>query len=619
MTNLITSRKLVEMTAEQFRAQFSKYSFPKLGYIKIPKIKIPEEDYAVLNLAANADSKDYLLALVKRGFTEKLESGKIPADKKDVYWKQAEFELGEINKLLFTDYILLVYHVIRFCRKNNILNSPGRGSCVGSLLLYLLRVTTVDPVKHGLLFERFISAARTDSKEFDGETYISSESLPDVDLDSDCALKHKVNEFIENLFPSRNCAIANYNTLQGKVAIKETCKIFLGYSEDEALGVSDLIDKKFGNVDSITVSLEENEYFQNWVNKSPRNKEAALIACKLQGLIKNFSVHASGIILTENPVEDTIPVKLGSEKQIVTAVDMSVAQLFGIKIDNLGLKNLTTINETFNLLGKNPMDMHNIDVDNPSIYQFVNEKEQFFGIFQAQDGLGKQILKSFQPKQVDDISLSIAVGRPGAMKFAKDIVKARQEGESEEFKQMPEEVKAVLKESGGYCSYQEQIMKLCKIMAKFSDSETNLVRKYVAKKNKAKLSEYKSKFIDGSVKYGYKKELAEKLWESFEASGDYAFNKCLNPETIVRHKDKGYITLFECEIGDEIEAYNPREKIREFVKVADKHESIAELYEIQLEDGRKIQSSLKHKFMIESGEMVELKEIIKKNLKIVTD
>lgn len=511
------------MTAEQFRSQFSKYSFPKLGYIKIPKIKIPEEDYAALNLAANAHSKDYLLALAKRGFSEKLESGKIPIEKKDVYWKQAEFELGEINKLLFTDYILLVYHVIRYCRSNGILNGFARGSAGGSTLLYLIDVIGIDPIRHDLLFERFISAARTDTKEIDGETYISSESLPDVDIDSDCALKEKLNEFIDSTFPLRTCAIANYGTLQGKVAIKEVCKIFLGYSEEEAKQVSDLIEAKFGKVDSITKSLDENESFQRWVNKSPKNKEAVEIAAKLQGLLKNFSVHASGIIITNDPISETLPTQLTTSKNDVTSVDMGVAQLSGIKIDNLGLKNLSTINETLKMVGKKMTD---IDVNDPSIYQFINLKDQFYGVFQAEEGLGKQVLKSIKPTNIEDISVSIALGRPGSMEFVKDYVSYKETQHSELEGKYPKEIHYLIKPTGFVICFQEQIMAISRKMANFTPQESDKLRKVIGKKLVNEMPKWKEKFVSQSLANGYKKEQVEFVWEeSFLPAANYSFNR----------------------------------------------------------------------------------------------
>jgi DNA polymerase III subunit alpha len=511
------------MTAEQFRSQFSKYSFPKLGYIKIPKIKIPEEDYAALNLASNADSKDYLLALAKRGFSEKLESGKIPIEKKDVYWKQAEFELGEINKLLFTDYILLVYHVIRYCRSNGILNGFARGSAGGSTLLYLIDVIGIDPIRHDLLFERFISAARTDTKEIDGETYISSESLPDVDIDSDCALKDKLNGFIDSTFPQRTCAIANYGTLQGKVAIKEVCKVFLGYSEEEAKQVSDLIEAKFGKVDSITKSLDENESFQRWVNKSPKNKEAVEIAAKLQGLLKNFSVHASGIIITNDPISETLPTQLTTSKNDVTSVDMGVAQLSGIKIDNLGLKNLSTINETLKMVGKKMAD---IDVNDPSIYQFINLKDQFYGVFQAEEGLGKQVLKSIKPTNIEDISVSIALGRPGSMEFVKDYVSYKETQHSELEGKYPKEIHYLIKPTGFVICFQEQIMAISRKMANFTPQESDKLRKVIGKKLVNEMPKWKEKFVSQSLANGYKKEQVEFVWEeSFLPAANYSFNR----------------------------------------------------------------------------------------------
>ena len=509
------------MTPEQFRSQFAKYNLPKLGYIKIPKISIPAEDYAELSLAANANSKDYLLALVKRGFAEKIAAGKIPADKKDIYWKQAEFELGEINKLLFTDYILLVYHIIRFCKKNGILNGFSRGSAGASLLLYLLNVIGIDPIKHDLLFERFISASRTDTKEFDGEIYIASESLPDVDIDSDCAQKHRLNDFIATAFPSRTCAIANYGTLQGKVAIKEACKIYLGYSEEESKSVSDLIEAKFGKVDSITKSLDENEAFKAWAAKSPKNKEVTEVACKLQGLLKNFSVHASGIIVTNDEISSCLPTQLTSAKEEVTSVDMSVTQLLGIKVDNLGLKNLSSIRETLALIGKKIED---IDVNDPSIYQFLNLKDQYYGIFQAEEGLGKQVLKSIKPQGIDDIAASIALGRPGCMAFTKNYIDFKHNGDRTLVDKYPEKIRSIVEKTGGILLYQESLMAIAKKMASFTGQEADALRKCVSKKKVSEMPKWKSKFITQSISNGFKSDFCEWIWEeSFIPSSNYSF------------------------------------------------------------------------------------------------
>lgn len=605
------------MTPEQFRSQFTKYNLPKLGYIKIPKISIPAEDYAELSLAANANSKDYLLALVKRGFAEKLESGKIPADKKDIYWKQAEFELGEINKLLFTDYILLVYHIIRFCKKNGILNSPSRGSCGGSTLLYFLGVIGIDPIKHDLLFERFISAARTETQVFDGETYIASESLPDVDIDSDCAQKHRLNEFIETAFPHKTCSIANYGTLQGKVAIKEACKIYLGYSEDESKNVSDLIESKFGKVDSITKSLDENEAFKTWAAKTPKNKEVTEIACKLQGLLKNFSVHASGIVITDNPVSDTLPTQLTSSKENVTSVDMSVSQYFGIKVDNLGLKNLSSIKETLDMVGKK---MDDIDVNDPSIYQFLNLKDQYYGIFQAEEGLGKQVLKSIKPQNIEDISVSIALGRPGSMEFVKDYISYKETQHSELEAKYPKEIHYLIKPTGFVIVFQEQIMAIARKMASFTPQESDRLRKVMGKKLTLEMPKWKDKFVNQSLANGHKKEQIEFVWdESFIPASNYSFNRCLYPYETVELSDGKIIQLNQVKVEDCIKAFHVEDKINHYVKVSRiYHNGIKKLFTWAFEGGFHIKCTENHKFF-NGEEMVEIQEAYQKSQPLLTE
>lgn len=594
------------MTSAEFRSQFTKYNLPKLGYIKIPKIKIPLEDYAALNLKENADSKDYLLALTKRGFAEKLTLGKIPSDKKDIYWKQAEFEMGEINKLLFTDYILLVYHIIRFCKSNGILNSPSRGSCGGSTLLYFLGVIGIDPIKHDLLFERFISAARTETQVFDGETYIASESLPDVDIDSDCAQKHRLNEFIETAFPNKTCPIANYGTLQGKVAIKEACKIYLGYSEEESKHVSDLIEAKFGKVDSITKSLDENESFKAWAEKSPKNKEVAEIACKLQGLLKNFSVHASGIVITDNPVSDTLPTQLTSSKESVTSVDMSVSQFFGIKVDNLGLKNLSSIKETLDMVGKK---MDDINVNDPSIYQFLNLKDQYYGIFQAEEGLGKQVLKSIKPQNIEDISVSIALGRPGSMEFVKDYISYKETQHSELEAKYPKEIHYLIKPTGFVIVFQEQIMAIARKMASFTPQESDRLRKVMGKKLTNEMPKWKDKFVNQSLANGYKKEQIEFVWEeSFIPASNYSFNRCNFEEELVETLSGEQKMLKEVKIGDKIKAYNTNDRKDHFVEVVDVYyNGVKKIFSWVFEGGFEIRCTENHKFW--NGEfMVPIQE-----------
>lgn len=502
-----------------FKDKFKKYELPTLGYIRIPKLSIPPEDKARLKISTEI-SEVYLSGLIKENLELKIKNGLIPEQQRAIYEGRIKTESTEISRLYFVDYILLIYRIIKFCKDNGILNGFGRGSCGGSLILYLLDVTKVDPITYDLLFERFISASRTEVKEINGGVYIKSDSLPDVDIDSEGAKKHLINHYIESLFPKRTAAILNILGFQGKLAIKECLKVTLNFSEEDSKRVSSLIETKFGKVDSIAESLENNEEFKAWIKENPKHQTAADVACIINSLIKTTSVHASGIILCENELEDTMPCQLTNDKKIVVSYDMNYCQLLGIKVDNLGLKNLNAIHECFRLTG---VSFDDFDPNDPAIYEFLNKSSHYYGIFQAEEGLGKDTLRKIKPQNIDDITLSISLGRPGSMKYIKDYIDFK-EGRTTLPDDYPEKVKDVLGKTAGIPVYQESVMKLSRIMADFTPLETNSIRKAIGKKKKSELVKYKKQFIEGSLKNGYQKEFAERIWQSFEDSGDYSFN-----------------------------------------------------------------------------------------------
>jgi DNA polymerase-3 subunit alpha len=504
------------MTLQNFTDQFESIIFPNLGFIKIPKITISQEDKKELNIPDTSNSSDYLYALSKKGFNQKIKSGQISKEKQKEYAERLRLEFNQIDKLLFTDYILLVYKIIKYCKNHGILNSPARGSCGGSMLLYVLDVIKIDPIKHNLLFERFISAARTEIKEINGEKYLLSSSLPDVDIDSDRALKHKINEYITSLFPNRTASIMTYNTFQSKALIKEVYKCFENASEDSSKQISDYIDTQFGVVDSYKDTLIKSKEFKEW---SEVHSETFKIAQNLHGLIHNKSVHASGIILCNDELSDCMPVELTSDKKIVTSYDMDYAQLIGIKVDNLGLKNLSSIKKCLEMIGKS---MEDIDVNDKSIYEYLNNhNDYYYGIFQIEDGLGKKVTQLIKPKNNDDVSICIAIGRPGSMKFLDSYVKYRETGETIP---IDERVADILNPTGNIIIGQEQIMALAGRMANFSPLDRDGIRKAVGKKLIDKMKSYKIQFVENSLKNNYKEEFINRIWNTFEESGNYLFN-----------------------------------------------------------------------------------------------
>jgi DNA polymerase-3 subunit alpha len=502
-----------------FKESFIKYDFPLLGYIRLPSIKIDEEDKGLLNITTDISNQEYLKLLIEYGLKKWVKSGKIKNDELSKYKERVDKELNTIINLQFTDYIIIVYKVINFCRKNGILTGPGRGSAGGSLILALTDVTyKCDPLKDELLFERFISEARAQVKVVNEITYVKSSALPDVDLDINYIHKDKVRRYLEELYPNRTSQICTLNHLSSKILVKDVVKTLLNYSEESAKMISDMIEKSFGKVESINSAIQENAAFKKWAAEQ-ENKEAVDIMLKLHGLIRNKSVHPSAILISYDEIDGKIPLELSSDKKIVASFDMDYAQNFGIKLDILGIKTLEVVAETLKLVNKTIDD---IDIRDKSIYDYLRSTDCYYGLFQVEEGLGKETLKKISPNNPQEISLSIALGRPGSMKFIDDYCKFKNEGINVN---IDERIKDILISTGGFIIFQEQLMALCVRMANFSLIDADGIRKATGKKIREKMLSYKEKFINGSVQNGYVKEFAEKMWETFEDSANYSFNK----------------------------------------------------------------------------------------------
>lgn len=477
---------------------FKDYDFPLLGYVKIPKFEISKEERDALEISDNISSNDFLAILAKKGFEAKLQSGKIPKDKILEYHDRLDTEIAEICRLYFADYIILVYHVMKFCKQEKILNNYGRGSAAGSLLLYCLECTFIDPLYHNLLFERFISSARTNVKEIGGQTYISSGSLPDVDIDSDCEKKGRINEYIQKCFPNQTAAISTFGTLQGKIILKECLKIIEEATEEQAKVAAAHIEVVFGKVESLQHALKENPEFSKW---AIGHEKTVKIASKLSGLIKNRSTHASGILICDSKLDDTIPMELSPDKELVTSYDMNDSQMFGVKLDNLGLKNLTVLDYCLQYTG---LKMSDIPVEHPSIYEFLNSSDDYHGIFQAEEGLGKKVMKQLKCQNTKDLSMSVALGRPGCMSFLEEVVNAKSTGQ---IRELDPRIEYILKPTLGVIIFQEQIMALSRIMAGFTALEANDLRKCVTGDTKF-LSQTRGWItINSLIKDGYKDDL----------------------------------------------------------------------------------------------------------------
>ena len=287
------------------------------------------------------------------------EKGLNKLDNHKEYLSRTKMELDILEELGFIDYILLNWDIINFCHDNDIPTGPGRGSAAGSLVLYLINVTKVDPVKYELFFERFVSKSRARKIEKDGVCYLDGSLLADVDNDISYERRQEVIKYIEDKYPGRTSKILTLNTLSGKLCVKECGKIVGNYSEQEVNLVSDTIPKRFGKVAPLIEAYQESEAFRQW---SDENIEVFKIARKLEGLNKNTGVHPSGIAISFQELQDICPVQLTNDGSLVSGYDMNwVAELM-VKFDILGLRTLTVVHDVCEQL---KIDINSIDPDDP--------------------------------------------------------------------------------------------------------------------------------------------------------------------------------------------------------------------------------------------------------------
>ena len=320
-----------------FADKFTKYDKCAPAGVLLPKIKIAQKFYKQLNLPEDVDNLKFLKKLCWENIKE---MGINKYSNKDAYYERAGVELAILNDLGFIDYILLNWDILNYCHENDIPTGPGRGSAAGSLILYLLKVTKVDPIKYNLFFERFVSKSRARKIVKDGITYLDGSLLADVDNDIAYDRRTEVIEYIKRKHPSRTCRILNLVSLSGKLCIKETGKIVGLYTEQEVNELSDLIPVKFGKVSPLREARHESELFHEWCEDNPKVYE---IASKLEGLIKNTGIHASGIAISHERLTDICPLQKTKEGELTSCYDMNWISELTVKFDILGLKTLTVL------------------------------------------------------------------------------------------------------------------------------------------------------------------------------------------------------------------------------------------------------------------------------------
>ena len=464
--------------------------------IELIDIKMPKNNRYIPKYKDGVDSSLFLNDLAHKGLYKRLK-GNIT----DNYKKRLEYELNVINKMGFVDYFLIVYDYVLFAKKNNILVGPGRGSAAGSLVSYSIGITEIDPIKYNLLFERFLNPERI--------------TMPDIDIDFDATKRETVLEYVKNKYGEKNVALGlTFSTLKSKLVIREIGKI-------EHID-SNLIDKFVGSLDS-SLSLKDNlkvPSVANYLKNYKELKRIYSISLHLENIKKNISTHAAGVVLSNVPLEEVIPIHKNGE-YLQTGIPMDFLEDIGLlKMDFLGLKNLTTI---ANIIKNIPnFNINNIDLNDSRVYELFKSGKTD-GIFQFETPALKHLCLKLKPSCFNDLIIAIALDRPGPKDHVDDFINRHNGKEKVSF--IVDSLEDILKETEGILIYQEQIMAILAKMANYTLAEADLVRRAISKKKESIIKDEKTKFITRCVKNGYNENIAIKIYDEIAKFASYGFNK----------------------------------------------------------------------------------------------
>ncbi len=417
------------------------------------------------------------------------------------YATRLKYELAVIKKMGFCDYFLIVADYIRYAKEHDILVGPGRGSAAGSLVSYVLGITTIDPLKYDLLFERFLNPERV--------------SMPDIDVDFEDSRRSEVINYCINKYGMKKvAAIITFGTLGPKQVIRDVARVL-----EVSLKKTDEL-AKFLNTN---LSLEENlknKKVQNFLNINPELKEVYNIATKFEGLKRHTSLHAAGIVMSKYDLDDYIPLDKSHKDFYSTEFSMEYLEELGLlKMDFLGLKNLSLITD---ILKEVNLKFDDIPEDDPKALKIFTDVNTA-GIFQFESSGMINFLKKFKPKNFEEIVAALALFRPGPMKNI-DLYIKRRNGE-EKVDYMHPDLEDILKPTYGIIIYQEQIMRIANVMAGFSYGEADILRRAMSKKKEDVLLKEREHFINGAINHGYDKELANKIYDLIFRFASYGFNR----------------------------------------------------------------------------------------------
>tara|TARA_A100001011_G_C14319581_1_gene849799 strand:+ start:989 stop:4294 length:3306 start_codon:yes stop_codon:yes gene_type:complete len=476
--------------------------------LKDSKPKLPN-----INVSKDINESDLIFQLSYKGLEKRIENNYTLSDKERTnYFNRLDYELKVINDMGYAGYFLIVSDFIIWAKNNNIPVGPGRGSGAGSIVAWSLNITDINPIEYGLLFERFLNPDRI--------------SLPDFDIDFCKHRREEVIDYVRNKYGKHKVAqIITFGSLQARAVIRDVGRV-LGFNYGRIDKIAKLIPNNPGAIKSLKHYVENDSIVRDLIEEDIEVRKIFDISIKLEGLNRNASTHAAGLVISNSPIINDVPLYYDEKSSIpVSQFNMKYLENIGlIKFDFLGLETLSVLDSTLKLILKRNIniDLNKINYEDEKTYATLSSGNTL-GVFQLESVPMRQVLKQLRPDRIEDIIAVVALYRPGPMEQIPAYINRKHKIENTIYPHPL--LEDLLAETHGIMIYQEQVMEAARVIAGFSLAKADLLRRAMGKKIKSEMQDLKKSFIEGSKKNNIPTESAKQIFSDIEKFAGYGFNK----------------------------------------------------------------------------------------------